>query len=204
IADVIHMKILFASKRSRQMIGIEPEDVSFYHFMEATHPDDLQRLNIGRSKIVKAAQDIFIAKKGSLLLATNFRIRNAGGEYPNILTQNYLFYSTTPYKTVFLLKVHTNIDWSKKIKCGYHYYIGDDMSYFRYPDDEMLKMGNVFSKREFEIIKLIETGLSTEQIAEKLFLSVYTVNSHRRNILEKTGKAHISELIYELVERGLL
>ena len=59
-------------------------------------------------------------------------------------------------------------------------------------------------KREFEIIRLIEAGLSTEQIAEKLFLSVYTVNTHRGNILKKTHKSQISDLIYELKERGVL
>jgi len=137
-------------------------------------------------------------------MTTNFKIRNAGGDFTNFLTQNYLFYSSIPYKTVFFLKVHTNIDWCKKIKHGYHYYIGNDLSYFRYPDQEMLQIGNVFTRREFEIIRLIEEGLSSEQIAEKLFLSVYTVNTHRRNILKKTEKAHISELIYDLKDRGVI
>ena len=78
------------------------------------------------------------------------------------------------------------------------------MSYFRFPDEKMLQMGNVFTKREFEIIMLIEAGMSTEQIADKLFLSVYTVNTHRGNILKKTKKANVSELIFDLKERGLL
>ena len=69
--------------------------------------------------------------------------------------------------------------------------------YFRYPNDEMLMMGNVFTTREFEIIRLIEFGLSSEEIAEKLFLSPHTVNTHRRNILKKTRKPYISELIYD-------
>ena len=64
--------------------------------------------------------------------------------------------------------------------------------------------GNDFSDREFEIIKMIKSGFDSEQIAEKLFLSKHTVNTHRKNILNKTGKAHISELIYDLTERGLL
>lgn len=204
IADAINMKILFTSKRSIEMIGVESENVSFYHFMEATHPNDIQRLSIGRTKLMKKAQDIFIAGKGSALLSTNFKIRNAFGDYSNFLTQNYLFFSSVPYKSVFFLKVHTNIDWCKKIKRGYHYYIGNDMSYFSYPNEEMLQMGNVFTKREFEIIRLIEAGLSTDHIAKKLFLSVYTVNTHRGNILKKTGKTQISDLIYDLKERGLL
>jgi DNA-binding CsgD family transcriptional regulator len=46
--------------------------------------------------------------------------------------------------------------------------------------------------------------MHTEQIAEKLFLSPFTVNTHRGNILKKTGKAHIFELINELQDRGIL
>jgi len=204
IADGIQLKILYTSKRSKEMIGVEPEDVSFYHFMEATHPDDLQRLGLGRTRLLKKAQDLFVAGEGTAYLSTNFKIRNVSGGYSNILTQNYLYYTPIPYKTVFFLKIHTNIDYNKKIKCGYHYYTGNDMVYFRYPDDEMLGMGNVFTKREFEIVKLIALGHSTEDIAEKLFLSSYTVNTHRGNILKKTGKAHLPELIYELQERGML
>jgi len=204
IADIIQMKVLFTSKRSTEMIGIEPTEVSPYHFMECTHPEELQRLNRGRAKTIKLAQDLFIAGDGKTIFSTNFRMRAPGGEYSNILIQGYMYFTTIPYKTVFYLKVHTNIGGFKKIKHGFHYYIGNDLSFLRYPDEELLNLGNVFSDREFEIIKLIESGMSTEQIAEKLFLSPYTVNTHRGNILKKTGKSHIFELINELQERGIL
>ena len=186
VADAIQMRIHFTSKGSKGILGIPPEDLSFYHFMETTHPGDIQRLNLGRSKLVKMAQDLYIAEKGHTILSTNFRMRVPSGDYSDFLIQAYLFYSAIPYKTVFFLKIHTNIDWHKKIKHGYHYYVGDNLSYIRYPDDEMLMEGNIFSGREFEIIKLIESGLSSEEIADKLFLSVHTVNTHRRNILEKS------------------
>ena len=203
IADIIDLKILFTSKRSAEMIGIDPVDISLYHFMEATHPDDIQRLNLGRTKVIKMGQALFIAKKGSALISTNFKIRTSGGSFSDFLIQGYLYYAPIP-NTVFFLKIHTNIDWYKKLNHGYHYYTGNDLSYFRYPDEEMLQMGNVFTKREFEIIKLIETGLNTEHIAEKLFLSPYTVNTHRGNILQKTRKTSISDLIYDLKERGVI
>jgi DNA-binding CsgD family transcriptional regulator len=204
VADIIQMRVLFTSKRSTLMIGIEPDEVTPYHFMEAVHPSDIQRLNLGRAKIIKLAQDLYIAEKGYILMSTNYKFRTPSGEYSDFLVQGYLFYTTVPHKTVYFLKIHTNIDWHKKIKHGYHLYIGKDLSNLRYPDDEMLMIGNIFSGREFEIIKLIESGLSSEEIAEKLFLSVHTVNTHRRNILEKSGKSSISDLIYELMERGVL
>ena len=204
IADAIQMNILFTSKRSIKMFGIDPEELTFYQFMELTHPDEIQRLNIGRSKIVKLAQDLFIAKSGSMLLSTDFRMRNIKGDYSNILVQGYLVYTTVPRKTVFFLKLHTNIDWWKKKDFGFHYYMGEDLTHFKYPDKELLDRGMLLSKREFEILKLVEQGLSSEQISEKLFLSLNTVNTHRSNMLKKTGKDSISELIYSFKERGLM
>jgi DNA-binding CsgD family transcriptional regulator len=204
VADLIQVKLLFTSKRSVEMIGINPVDVTPFHFFEATHPDDIHRHSLGRSKLFGLAQGLYIAEKGNALLSTNLRLRNPVGEYPNVLIQCYLFYTLIPIKTVYEIQVHTNIEWFKKIKHGYHYYVGNKLSYFRFPDAEMLKLGNVLSDREFEIVKLVHLGLNSEQIAEKLFLSKHTINTHRNNILTKTGKAHISDLIYELKERGLL
>jgi DNA-binding CsgD family transcriptional regulator len=204
IGDLINIKIIYTSRQSKQMLGIEPADLTLYHFFEGTHPDDVKRNSLGRATLLKMAHDLFIAEKGFKLFSSNLRMRNAEGKYTNLLMQMYLFFSTVPHKSVFLLKLHTDIESYKKIKHGYHYYLGDDLSYFRYPDNELLMTGNVFSTREFAIIKLISKGYSSEQIAEQLYLSLHTVNTHRRNILQKTGKANISELIYELMERGLL
>jgi DNA-binding NarL/FixJ family response regulator len=131
-------------------------------------------------------------------------LRNTTGGYSNLLFQCYLFYNAGPDKTTFLFQVLTNIDWCQKLKNSFHYYVGNDLSYFRYPDEDLLKIQVPFSNREFEIIRLIESGLSSEQIADKIFLSVHTVNTHRRNILNKTGKSTMSELIYDLMERGII
>jgi len=78
------------------------------------------------------------------------------------------------------------------------------LSNFRYPDEELFKLGIMISKREFEIIQLIDKGYSTDQIAEALFLSANTIKTHRRNILSKSGLKNIQELIFDLKERGLL
>jgi DNA-binding NarL/FixJ family response regulator len=44
---------------------------------------------------------------------------------------------------------------------------------------------NRLTNREIEILRLIAESLTSKQIAEKLFLSVTTVNSHRTNIMKK-------------------
>lgn len=204
IADLLQGRIIFTSNQSRQLIGVDPEELTPYHNIEAIHPDEVYRNTSGWAKLLTMANDLLFAKTGCSLLSVNMKMRNPKGTYSEILFQCYLFYNSAPRRTVYDLQVHTNIDSFKKKKHGYHYHVGKDISYFRYPDEELLEIGSPYSPREFEIIHLIEHGLSTKEIAKKLFLSPYTVNTHRRNILIKAGKVNISDLIYELKERGVM
>jgi DNA-binding CsgD family transcriptional regulator len=204
VGDILQMKFHYVSKQCIKMLGIEPAELSPYHFFEATHPDDMQRHTLGRAKLFKMAHDLYTEEKGTSLLSLNLKLRNPRGGYSEILIQLYLYYCEIPYKSVFAIKVHTNIEGFKQNKKGIHFYEGKDTTLFRYPDKELLMVGNPLSEREIEIVRLIEAGLSTEQIAGKLFLSPYTINTHRGNILEKTGKTHISDVIYYLTEKGLM
>lgn len=89
-------------------------------------------------------------------------------------------------------------------KHGYHFYTGQERNNFSYPDFELFNLGRIFSDREFEIIQMIGSVFNSKQIAAKLFLSVHTVNTHRRNIQKKTNMTTTHELIIELMESGVL
>ena len=204
VGDFLKMKIAFTSSRSVQLMGIEPEDMDPFRFIDATHPDDVQRHYLCRAKMSNLAKELYISEKGFSLLSTNLRLRNAAGEYSQTLFQEYMYFVSIPYKSVFILQINTNIDWWKPVKNSFHHYVGKDLKLHRYPDNDLLNIGIPFSTREFEIIKLIAKGMNSEQIAEKLFISINTVNTHRKNIIDKTGKRNISELIYELMEKGLM
>jgi len=91
-----------------------------------------------------------------------------------------------------------------KIHKGFHYYIGNDPKVFRFPDEELLSTGSIFSHTEFSIIELIEQGLSSKEIAEKLFRSPLTINTHRSNIIKKAGESSIIGVIRDLKAKGLL
>jgi DNA-binding CsgD family transcriptional regulator len=202
--DLILFQILYTSKRSLDMLGVEPADLSPLKFYQAIHPDEMERNILYKNVLTKTAHNLFLAEKGHKLLSTSFQVKNVQGKYINVLSQFLVYYSEVPYKSVFVFKIHTNIDWYKKHKSGHHYYLGDDLSNFRYPDEELLKIAEIFSKREFDILHLLEMGFSTEQVAEKLFLSPNTIKTHRRNMLHKSGKANIAELIFDLKEHGYL
>jgi len=204
VFDLGQMKFLYTSKRIFQMFGVTPEEINPGHYTKAVHPDDEERLGQARSRVYKMEKEIFQAKKGSALTSYNLHMLNPDGVYNNLFVQDYMFYSPIPYKAVFMIQVVTNINWFEFKKNSFHQYVGNDLSLFKFPDQELLKIGPDLSIREFEIVRFIEQGLSSKQIADKLFLSVHTVNTHRSNILEKSGKNQVSELIYELKEKGVL
>lgn len=57
------------------------------------------------------------------------------------------------------------------------------------------KKYNTLTEREVEVIKLILRGSTTNQIAETLFLSPKTVESHRRNIFKKLDVRNVAQMI---------
>ena len=62
----------------------------------------------------------------------------------------------------------------------------------------------VLTKREKEILGLIAEGLTNNQIAEKLFISQLTVDSHRKNLLTKLNVNNTASLIRVAMEQGLI
>lgn len=69
------------------------------------------------------------------------------------------------------------------------------------------KSGNFIprlTRREKEVLKLISEELTTNEIAKRLFISLNTVETHRRNLISKFSVRNSVGLIRTAMERGLL
>jgi DNA-binding NarL/FixJ family response regulator len=62
----------------------------------------------------------------------------------------------------------------------------------------------ILTKREIEILQLICREMSNQQIAEQLFLSVGTVDTHRKNIIQKLGVNNTVGLVRYAFRQGLI
>ena len=60
------------------------------------------------------------------------------------------------------------------------------------------------SPREVEVLRLIALGHTNAEIAEQLFLSVRTVETHRAHIQQKLRRSTRAELVRYALDRGLL
>jgi DNA-binding CsgD family transcriptional regulator len=69
-------------------------------------------------------------------------------------------------------------------------------------DNESPEKEQVLSAREITILKHVVLGLTNQEIADKLFLSVHTVTTHRKNINKKLGIKTVSGLmVYALMNQ---
>jgi len=78
--------------------------------------------------------------------------------------------------------------------------VNEFMSHFGVKEEE--KTFNELSKRETEVLQWIAKGMANKEVADKLFISVHTVISHRKNISEKIGIRSVSGLtMYAILKR---
>jgi DNA-binding CsgD family transcriptional regulator len=204
VADIIRLKYYYVHPNSRQILGVNPEEVDPAVMLSLTHPDDLKRHQYTRTHLIKMGNDIYRAQAGTGIISTNVKAKKIGDGYFDLLYQGMVRFRKKPYPSVFLLMVLTDISQIPLPKKGFHYYAGTETDMFRLPDEKLLKTGIPFSDTEYKILQLIESGLSSDEIAQKIFRSRYTIDTHRRNIIRKAGKSDTNEVILGLKENGLL
>jgi len=73
---------------------------------------------------------------------------------------------------------------------------------FKLNELELQRLG--ISKREYEVLELIAQGLSNQEIAEKLFVSLHTVKTHSSNLFMKLDARRRTQAIHRAKELGLL
>jgi DNA-binding NarL/FixJ family response regulator len=62
----------------------------------------------------------------------------------------------------------------------------------------------ILTRREKEVLELIADGMTNNEIAQKLFISVTTVDTHRKNLLAKFATKNIASLIKAAMQMNIL
>jgi DNA-binding NarL/FixJ family response regulator len=60
------------------------------------------------------------------------------------------------------------------------------------------------TKREHEVLELVATGKSNQEVADELFISIKTVETHKTNILEKLGLKNTAELVRYAIKNNII
>jgi DNA-binding NarL/FixJ family response regulator len=87
-------------------------------------------------------------------------------------------------------------------------YISSEINFRRIRKQDGEKMAldppQLFSQREMEVLLLIAEGLTNQEIAERLYTSRRTVETHRQNLIKKTSSKNTAALIRFAINYGLI
>lgn len=174
------------------------------YFYSLIHPDDIPFILDTNRKVYEFTKSLPINEKKDYKVIQNFRVRNAKNKYVNFIMQVLpleldrkgnvwlilMLDDLLPSKTIFERASRSLIN----IRNGKQYLFNSDI------DDNKPAL----SKREIEVLELVSKGFVSKEIADKLYISVNTVNNHRQKILEKINANNSTEAINYAKNLGLL
>ena len=104
----------------------------------------------------------------------------------------------------YILKATSKVELLKAlttVASGQKYFSGTIQETFNSPEEDA---ESLFTTREIEILRLVVKEFTTRHIAEKLFISERTVETHRRNILRKADAANTAGLMRFAYENKII
>ncbi|TXK52142.1 PAS domain-containing protein [Pontibacter qinzhouensis] len=171
------------------------------------HPEDLQH----SWKLIKKIWDFILhvplAEQVQYKFSYDFRIVKPCGKVVRVLAQNSVLQTDSHGNITHVLIVYSDISHLKKHSDVATSFISSGTSVYHFTSVEDNKAGSTIkslSKRELEIVKLMSEGYSSKLIADKLFISFHTVNTHRQKIMEKTNTHNTGGLVQYAVSQGLV
>ena len=204
LLDYTTGKYIFVSNQCRAMVGFSSDkmiDGGVEFVMDQYHPADLKLFNEQIfSDRLSILRTIPTEQQKDYIFSYNYRIRNNKGEYVNLLQRNSFIQSDAKGNPLLSLGVITNIHHFNEVspvvqvveKYNKETNVVDTVvknSYF------LKEEGKVFSKREREILFYLAEGLTSKKIADKLFISEYTVINHKRNMHHKSNTTNTVALV---------
>ncbi|HTN17589.1 MAG TPA: LuxR C-terminal-related transcriptional regulator [Chitinophagaceae bacterium] len=195
--------IEFVSPEVEQVLGYEAGEVNALFLMDKLHPDDRPYFLNFEHKITKFFLDLPFDKISKYKVQYDFRIKDSNNRYVRLLHQAVQidYDQENFYRT---LCVHTDISHIKEAGTPCLSIIGleGEPSFYNIKEEHFVKSFDLFTKRERMILKCIVEGKSSKEIAAELYISLHTVNTHRKNMLAKAGVKSALDLVGKVVHEG--
>lgn len=204
VFNIFQAQFEYVSPGVTSVLGYEPEEVDIHHFLEIMHPDDKPYFLEFERRITEFFRALPFEKIAKYKMQYDFRMRRKDGSYVRLLHQavQIEYDETNYYRT---LDIDTDITHIKPrgIPCFSIIGLDGEPSYFNITGDLALSPSDdPFTPKEREVLKLIVASYSSKEIAEMQFISLHTVNTHRKNILRKASARTPQELIRKAFEEG--
>ena len=201
-------RFLYTSPNFNTFFGYDIEklkDPSIEHnYLEKyIHPDDFVIFATIQKKLVGFCYSQPIEHRKDYKHIFEFRILNSNNEYIRVISQHQVLEideKGNPYLVLGVVDLSPDQRNMNEIKFRLVNIKTGEMIPFPLTEEANVKL----TKREIEILKLVNKGMFSKEISESLSISVHTVNNHRQNILQKMNTDNVVEAINYARKLGLL
>jgi len=152
-------------------------------------PDHLNAAFNSPKILVKYCKNHEILPTDNVILSMDFLYRNKFDVYFKFLQQCLVVQNDSNGYPLLILSFGHNISHIKKADC-FNIAITSPKGneFYNYNNDEKcFEMVKPFSEQEKKILRLLAHNMDSKAIADKLFISPHTVDTHRRNLINKTN-----------------
>lgn len=205
IFDTNHNLFDYVDKNISQILGFKRKEITVEFYLSLIHPDDLHSILNHEVHLQKFLATLPSGKRKNYIFRSDFRLKNSAGNYIRILQESMIYELNKNGSIAKLIINHKNIVGLRLMDNCSLSFIGLDgePSYFNVVNERSFTQDNdvILTKREMEILALLAEGLTNAEIAERLFISVHTVGTHRKNIFAKTDSSSVLELILYAQEK---
>ncbi|WP_342087725.1 helix-turn-helix transcriptional regulator [Dyadobacter sp. OTU695] len=167
------------------------------YFMSKLPPNDFAGVEKMSRHINEYVRRVDQSSINSFKAFFDFRMTRPDGSSRRILHESSALRRDSAGNILFLLGLISDISHQKRGN-SQHLRLTDGRENLIYKvDSDTGESTNLelLSDRELEIAKLVGQKLSSQEIAQKLFLSIHTVNTHRQNMLRKMNMSDMMELL---------
>ena len=162
------------------------------------HPEDLKEKHLEELRFYHFVMSLPMEKRPNYYLYSHLRMKSAVGTYLNVLHRMYYLSYDKNGCARFALCLYNLSPTDEAVHLIVDSLTGDKLAPESCPCDHIL------SKRELEILSLIQNGAMSKEIASELFISINTVNRHRQNILMKLQATNSMEACRIAKRLGLI
>lgn len=203
----------FVHESAEKFYGIPADKLTISELMERIHEDDVLFMTQCERRVGE-----FLADLDDPLDSLNykfcytFRLKNKNNKYRMIYHQALGILTDDAGKLAHVLGIHTDVTHFAPMGTrtmsiiginGRPIYHGID-PYEDFNLQQAEKEEIIFTARELEIIGYMAKGYTAAVIAETLLVSVNTIQTHRKNILKKSGCNNSVELVTYCIRNGII
>lgn len=198
----------FYHKGFENALGYSVDKLTADFFVRNIHSADLAMyFDVSKALLsfVMYNSDHLIPFKSSFNI--NYRVQKSDGTYISVLRQSTPFIKNKEGKVEAYISLCTdisNIADDHRVKWHIYGPKSEQFPYFLKQQTKGHEEEKLFSDRELDILKLLGLGHSSTEIAEKLFISNNTVNTHRKNLMRKANVNKTVDLLFYAKENGYI